>query len=132
MADTGSSEEHDAATPDELVQRLRQLTRSAQDFLAGRAKELGLGTTDFVALIRAAERDGVTGAQLSRAFGMRSSSVTGLADRLEAKGLIARRAHPTDRRTVLLRATPKGRRAVVRALGPLLHDLTERASTLAP
>jgi DNA-binding MarR family transcriptional regulator len=103
------------------------LTRAVQDFLAARAKERGLGTTDFIALVRASEGDGVTGAQLARAFGMRSSSVTGLADRLEAKGLIARRPHPTDRRTVLLHPTRRGRQTVTRALGPLLESLTTLA-----
>jgi DNA-binding MarR family transcriptional regulator len=117
-----------AAGPDELVQRLRVLTRAAQDFLAACAQQKGLGTTDFVALIRAADGDGVTGAELARAFGMRSSSVTGLADRLEAKGLLARRPHPTDRRTVLLQATRRGRNTVTRALGPLLDGLTVLAT----
>jgi DNA-binding MarR family transcriptional regulator len=101
-----------------------------QDFLAAGAKELGLGTTDFIALIRATGGEGVTGAQLAQAFGMRSSSVTGLADRLQAKGLIARRPHPTDRRTIRLHATRRGQQAVERALGPLLRSLLELTGEL--
>src|SRR5262245_56264028 len=127
MPKAEASEGSAAASPEELVRRLRMLTRAVQDFLAARAKELGLGTTDLIALIRAANGEGITGAQLARAFGMRSSSVTSLADRLEAKGLIARRPHPTDRRTVLLHASRRGERAVARALGPLLGSLTELA-----
>lgn len=127
MTNTEASEGSSAATPEELVRRLRLLSRTAHDFLAARAKELGLGTTDFVALVRAANDDGITGAELARAFEMRSSSVTGLADRLEARGLIARRPHPTDRRTVVLHATRRGRQTVTRALGPLLDSLTALA-----
>jgi DNA-binding MarR family transcriptional regulator len=132
MTEAEASEGDPGATPEELVRRLRVLTRAVQDFLAARAKERGLGTTDFIALIRAADGEGVTGAQLARAFGMRSSSVTGLADRLEAKGLIARRPHPTDRRTILLQATRRGRLTVTRALGPLLESLTALAGDFEP
>jgi DNA-binding MarR family transcriptional regulator len=124
MTETERSEGGRAsATPEELVVRLRGLTRGTQEYLAGRAREAGLGSTDFIALIRTTAVDGVTGAQLAQAFGMRSSSVTGLADRLEAKGLIARRAHPTDRRSVVLQATRRGRSLVDRALGPLIAQL---------
>ena len=61
---------------------------------------------------------------------MRSSSVTGLADRLEARGLITRRAHPTDRRAVVLQATRRGRAVVNRAIGPLLEQLLAVAREL--
>ncbi len=37
------------------------------------------------------------------------TSVTNAVDRLEDQGLIARVAHPTDRRTTLARITPAGR-----------------------
>jgi MarR family transcriptional regulator, organic hydroperoxide resistance regulator len=82
---------------------------------------MGLDTTDFIALICATNGEGVTGAQLAQVLGMRSSSVTGLADRPETKGLIARRRHPTDRRTVLLRTTRRSQSTVTRAIGPLLR-----------
>lgn len=39
------------------------------------------------------------------------STLTSLADRLERDGYIDRQRHPTDRRTVVLALTPKGRRA---------------------
>src|SRR5262249_18632806 len=39
-----------------------------------------------------------------------ASSVTGLVDRLEARGLIRRRAFPTDRRVKVLQLTPAGSR----------------------
>ncbi|UDY22592.1 MarR family winged helix-turn-helix transcriptional regulator [Nocardioides sp. Kera G14] len=39
------------------------------------------------------------------------STMTSLADRLERDSYIERRAHPTDRRTVVLALTPEGERA---------------------
>jgi DNA-binding MarR family transcriptional regulator len=117
-------------TPETIVLRLRNLTRAIQDVLAAEATKNGLSSTEFVALIRTANGDRVTGAHLARALGMRSSSVTGLADRLEARGLITRRAHPTDRRSVVLQATRRGRAIVNRAIGPLLEQLLAVAHEL--
>ena len=109
---------------------LRAVARRAQDFLAARARELGLSSAEFTALIRTADAGGVTAGELAQALGMRSSSVTGLADRLEAKGLIARRGHPHDRRAVVLHATRRGRTVVNRAIGPLLKQLVALADEL--
>jgi DNA-binding MarR family transcriptional regulator len=122
---TSKTDEQDRpmVTPEQMVLRLRGLTRAIQDFLAAEATKNGLSSTEFVALIRTANEDRVTGAQLAHALGMRSSSVTGLADRLEARGLITRRAHPSDRRAVVLQATRRGRAVVNRAIGPLLEQL---------
>jgi len=50
-----------------------------------------------------------------------SATVTGLIDTLEARGLAVRRAHPTDRRSVLVAMTPRGR-AVLDELVPRLID----------
>lgn len=43
-------------------------------------------------------------------LGVSPSTMTGLADRLEQQGYLARRPHPTDRRATVLELTAKGRR----------------------
>lgn len=55
-----------------------------------------------------------------------ASNLTGLADRLEERGLVERRSDPTDRRVRLLALTPKGRRLrtrVQQAMIPALPGL---------
>jgi DNA-binding MarR family transcriptional regulator len=47
------------------------------------------------------------------------TSVTNAVDRLEEQGLVSRTGDPADRRTVLARITPAGRRLVVRATAAL-------------
>ena len=130
MRNTEQGPDRTTAAPEDLVLRLRGVARGVQDFLAARAREHGLSPAEFTALIRTADAGGITGGQLAQALGMRSSSVTGLADRLEAKGLIARRAHPHDRRAVVLHATRRGRAVVNRAIGPLLKQLVALAHEL--
>jgi DNA-binding MarR family transcriptional regulator len=57
---------------------------------------------------------GMTLGEISRRMMVSNGNVTGLAARLEAEGLVERRARPGDRRAQLLRLTPKGRREFAR------------------
>jgi MarR family transcriptional regulator, organic hydroperoxide resistance regulator len=58
------------------------------------------------------------GAQTARALAdataQRPSTLTGVLDRLERRGLVARRPNPADRRSTLIEPTPDGRAAVRR------------------
>ena len=71
------------------------------------------------------------------------TSVTSIVDRLEGAGLVARRPHPDDGRTVLAEITPEGRALVERATEDLLAadfgldplgeaDLQELSEVLRP
>lgn len=77
---------------------------------------------------------------ISRNLGIKSSTVTGIMDRLVKLGLVKRYSSKTDRRCVLAEATPKGRhilehihaerrRSLINAFGPLSEK--ERADYLA-
>ena len=58
-------------------------------------------------------QDGPLGmAELSSTVRLERSSLTGLVDRAEQRGLVERRPDPTDRRAVKVVLTPAGRRAV--------------------
>lgn len=57
----------------------------------------------------------VTQQALSRALRVTPRNVTGLVDALEADGIVARKAHPSDRRATIVSLTDKGT-SLVRAL----------------
>jgi DNA-binding MarR family transcriptional regulator len=50
----------------------------------------------------------MTPAQIARYLGTDTAGMTRLIDRLESRGLVRRRKHPTDRRSILLEPTAKG------------------------
>lgn len=102
---------------------MRRIVRSVQALLADNAGQAGLNQSDFQALVRLVAADGLPGAELRRILGMTSSSITELADRLESAKMIARTRSPTDRRLVVLKPTARGRKAVERALGPVLGSM---------
>jgi DNA-binding MarR family transcriptional regulator len=116
-----ASEDHGlSARRTAVIEQMRAVTRSVQAVFADSAGQAGLSQSDFQALVRVVAADGLTGAAVRRILGVTSSSVSELADRLEQAGMIARTRRPSDRRVVVLRPTPRGRRAVERALAPVL------------
>jgi DNA-binding MarR family transcriptional regulator len=116
-----------AVSSAEFVDVLRQASRGLQSYFVAQARASGLGTTEYLILIRAAEDDGITAREAARAFGLNNSTMTGLTDRLEHAKLVRRHPHPSDRRVLLLKATPKGRRLAASTAGPLLAELAQVA-----
>ncbi len=60
--------------------------------------------------------EGATQVELSRQLIMHRSNVTGLVDRLEARGLVCRQAHASDRRAWRVQLSPAGRKLLEQVL----------------
>lgn len=75
---------------------------------------------------------GMTLGDISKRMMVSNGNVTGLAARLEAEGLVERRARPGDRRAQLLRLTPKGRREFARQSAAHEAWIAELLGGLAP
>lgn len=97
--------EQDGTTPASIVEALRQASRALESFLVAQSRSLGLQLFEYLFLTRAAEPEGITARDAGRAFGLNTSTMTGIADRLAAEGLIRRLPNPTDRRVLLLKTT---------------------------
>lgn len=69
-------------------------------------RDRGQGQDRMLLLLR--QRGGMTQRALQEEFGVRAASVSELAGKLEAAGLIARQPLPEDRRNRLLTLTPAG------------------------
>src|ERR1044072_4631224 len=78
------------------------------------AQEFGLAPQQAVALQRLQPDEPMKLSDLAQALHCDTSSVTGIADRLEKAGLAERQAHPTDRRVKTLALTQRGK--VIRQL----------------
>ncbi len=87
---------------------MRRVILASDDARASLAANLGIEVTELTALGHLTEAGQLTPKELSARLGITPGSVTGVADRLVAAGMIRREAHPTDRRSLLLRATPAG------------------------
>jgi len=63
------------------------------------------------------EKDGRMLSEIGQVIGVDNSAVTGLADRLEKAGYVARKPNPGDRRAWHLHITPQGRDEAQKASG---------------
>jgi DNA-binding MarR family transcriptional regulator len=73
----------------------------------------------------------LTPTEVSARLTVTSATVTGLVDTLEKRGLIRRRPHPDDRRSVLLEITADGRRLLDELLPELIEHEKRWAAGLA-
>ncbi|PRX96722.1 MarR family winged helix-turn-helix transcriptional regulator [Allonocardiopsis opalescens] len=77
----------------------------------------GVTTAQLGALFAVHDQPGATQRQLARTLGLRESAVTPLLRRLSAAGLVAKHAHPSEHRAVVLELTAEGA-AALRAARP--------------
>lgn len=99
----------------------RALTTTADALLAPHGV-----TSQQAAVLMLTGPDGATPVELRPRLGVDAAAMTRLVDRLGAKGLLERRAHPSDRRSITLHLTPAGNR-VRRHLPRIFGQVSSRA-----
>jgi DNA-binding MarR family transcriptional regulator len=93
-----------------LLVQMRAVGRAIRREVAARAEALDLTPAQLHVLWLLWQEDGVLTSRLADASGPDLGTITGLLDRLEAKGLIRRERCAEDRRAVRVHLTPAGRR----------------------
>ncbi len=84
------------------------------DHLAGQLADLGLRQAEVNVLAQLEPGRPRTVGELAAATGQRSSTLTGVLDRLERRRLVRRRVNPADRRSFTIALTASGERAAAR------------------
>lgn len=79
----------------------------------------GVTGPQLVCLLTVVDHDGITAREISKIIHSSPSTLVGILDRLESKGLIARQRDGRDRRQVRISATEEGRSFVERVPSPL-------------
>ena len=101
-----------------------------------RRLRIHFGTTlprfDLLAQLDRAGPEGLTLGEVSRRMMVSNGNVTGIAARLVAEGLVARRPDPADRRAGTLRLTPRGRREFARQSAAHEGWIADLLAGLAP
>ena len=113
--------------PGHLIRRCQQI---AVAIFMDETKSFGLTPVQYAALVAVRARPAIDQTRLVKLIALDRSTIGSVVGRLEARGLIARRAGSVDRRTKLLHATRRGgalldrigdavARAQIRILAPL-------------
>ena len=103
----------------ETVQFLRRIFKTIQDYSREVSGSFGITGPQLWALKTIAEHESLPLGELSRKMYLHPSTVTGVVDRLEAKGYAARDRDRGDRRVVRVRLTDAGRELIKKAPNPV-------------
>ena len=98
-----------------LVPPVHRATHRIGLLLAGTRPALGLSQGEAHLLAELHESGPCTVGALHRAFAHRKSTLTGILDRMEERGLVRRRLREEDRRSFSVELTPRGSDAAARA-----------------
>ena len=98
-----------------MVLALQRATHHTLHALSAALSDLNLSAAEINALANLGEDGTLSVRQLSERAGTRASTLTGLLDRLENRGLLVREVDPADRRSFRLPLTDQGREVAARA-----------------
>jgi MarR family 2-MHQ and catechol resistance regulon transcriptional repressor len=107
---------------------LWKASRALQAYAEKSISKLKLGASDFAVLEAVLHKGPLPVNEIGKKVQLASGSITVAVDRLEAKGLVERRAHSTDRRAKIVHLTKEGRKLIKRAYADHAADLERVAS----
>jgi DNA-binding MarR family transcriptional regulator len=114
-----------ATSEHRVLAALRRMTHAIGVHSRRLAADFAITAPQLVALHCVVRRGPVTSSEISREIHLSKSTLVGILDRLEEKGLAMRRRAVRDRRQVFVEATARGRELVARAPSPLQSALSD-------
>jgi DNA-binding MarR family transcriptional regulator len=119
------------ASPIELLTALRRFGLENDRLDAMVARRLGAPPAEFKAMDHLQEAGELTPGQLADRLALTSGAVTALIDRLERLGWAERVPHPSDRRSVIVRAAPGSDSDAMRLYRPLAQAVAAAAGRMS-
>ena len=110
MNNSQTNKPYDTPPPLQVLSPLHRAGRQVSIFLEARLAPLGLASAEAHLLAYVAVYGPCRVAELSRVFGYKGPTMTGMLDRLETRDWVARDVNPDDRRSFLVSATGAGAR----------------------
>ncbi len=103
----------------ETMQSLRRIFKAIEDYSQEVSSSFGITGPQLWALKIVSQHAGLPLGDLSRKMYLHPSTVTGVVDRLEDKGYVARDRDSVDRRVVRVKLTPAGQDLAAKAPNPI-------------
>jgi len=114
--------------PGHLLRRMHQI--SVGIFMA-EAEKINLTPIQFAALQAVSQHPGIDQKTLAQSIALDTSTIGGVIDRLEARGLIERQASKEDRRVRLLTLSKEGQKTLKLAIPMMLRAQEKILSPLS-
>ncbi|KPK34775.1 MAG: hypothetical protein AMJ66_03000 [Betaproteobacteria bacterium SG8_40] len=113
-----------------VLSAMRRIIHCVDMYSRELAAKTQITSPQLVCLITLAEQGPMTATTISREIFLSPSTVVGILDRLEEKGLVKRERLSKDRRVVTVTISEQGRNVVESAPSPLQSRLTEALGAL--
>src|SRR6185295_17637861 len=107
---------------------LWKAARAAQAYAEKSISELEMCASDFAVLEALLHKGPLPVNEIGKKVALTSGSITVAVDRLEAKGLVERRAHGTDRRARIVHLTKEGTKVIRRVYTEHAADMERLAA----
>ncbi len=116
----------------EILINIRKILRSLNLESKKIQKEYGVSIPQLMCLDYLGEKETFRSTQgnIARYLNLNSSTMSGIIDRLEIKGFVARLPNPDDKRTVYISLTSKGAKLLDASPQLLHHQLSKRLEKL--
>jgi len=113
-----------------IIQSLRRIIRAIEIHSRKLANNYQITGPQLACLLVLLEDGPLLGSRLAKRLYLSPSTVVGIVDRLEEKGLVTRERSPSDRRQVQVSITEAGHEVATNAPSPLQDRLSEALKSL--
>ncbi|MGD9033397.1 MAG: MarR family transcriptional regulator [Desulfobacteraceae bacterium] len=116
----------------EIVWLIRRLMQGSYLYNKELNKKYQVSAPQLSSLLALYENGPLPPSQIAKCIMVNSSTVTGIIDRLEQKGLVQRSRISTDRRVITVTLTDKGRELAEHAPPPIQEKIVDGLQKLPP
>jgi len=115
---------------EQILLSLRKITRAIDLYSHKLARECKMTGPQIVCLRQLVKEETSTPSELAKSMHLSPATVTGILDRLDARGMIVRERSNKDRRRVIVALSENGRELATTAPLPLQERFASKLSTL--
>jgi DNA-binding MarR family transcriptional regulator len=113
-----------------ILRSLRKITRAIDLYSHQLARQFKLTGPQIVCLRQLRREGTITPSRLAKEVSLSQATITGILDRLEARGLIERERSKEDRRRVIIQLTDNGAELAASAPSPLQERFATKLAGL--
>jgi DNA-binding MarR family transcriptional regulator len=117
-------------TAEDITGAADRLDVAMTSLMVALSRSMGISVPEMIALEHLDSAGTIGPSELAHRLQLTTGAVTALADRLEQSGHVRRAPHPTDRRRVMLKRTPKADEDLTREIAPMAMEILELAEGL--
>jgi DNA-binding MarR family transcriptional regulator len=115
----------------QILKSLRAIIRATDIYSRRLALTYHITAPQLLCMLTVTAKDAITVSKLAREINLSASTVVGILNRLEQKGLVTRERDTKDRRIVFVRLTDEGRNLIRNAPTPLQDSLSKALQQLS-